>query len=182
MKNQRPNREGPRRQTQHRSDARGAMASPGTQALTLAMIRQAYEHIRNRVNRTPVMTSETLNTRAGANLWFKCENLQKTGAFKARGATNAVLSLTSQEADKGSCDTLLGEPRRSIGASGEDPRHPSLHRNAFQRTPCASRIPSAGTVGTSFRASQPWSLGSAPLLASSRVPGQPSFILMMICA
>ena len=47
----------------------------------------------DKINRTPVMTSETLDAQAGARLFFKCENLQKVGAFKARGATNAVLLL-----------------------------------------------------------------------------------------
>lgn len=53
------------------------------------------------VNRTPVITSETLDARAGAALFFKCENLQNVGAFKARGAANAVLLLTDEEASRG---------------------------------------------------------------------------------
>ncbi len=69
--------------------------------LTLADIRAAYERIQDKINRTPVMTSETLNGLAGAQLFFKCENFQKVGAFKARGATNAVFSLTDEEAARG---------------------------------------------------------------------------------
>lgn len=64
-------------------------------------IHVARERIAARIHRTPVMTSEALDEIAGARLFFKCENLQKTGSFKIRGATNAVLSLSEQEAEKG---------------------------------------------------------------------------------
>jgi threonine dehydratase len=69
--------------------------------LTWDLIQAARARIQGKVHRTPVMTSQTLNTLAGAQLFFKCENLQKGGAFKARGATNAVFSLTDAEARKG---------------------------------------------------------------------------------
>lgn len=69
--------------------------------LTLDSIRAAHQRIRDKINRTPVLTSETLDAAAGAKLFFKCENLQKVGAFKARGATNAVFSLTDAEAVRG---------------------------------------------------------------------------------
>ncbi len=69
--------------------------------LTLADIRAAHTRIRDRIHRTPVMTSATLNEKAGAQLYFKCENLQKIGAFKARGATNAVALLSDEEAKRG---------------------------------------------------------------------------------
>ncbi len=64
-------------------------------------IREAAERIRPHVHRTPVVTCESIDRIAGAELHFKCENLQKVGAFKARGATNAVLSLTDDEAARG---------------------------------------------------------------------------------
>jgi threonine dehydratase len=70
-------------------------------AFTLESIRAAQARIQGRVHRTPVLTSGRLDELAGASLFFKCENLQKTGAFKARGALNAVLSLTNAEAAKG---------------------------------------------------------------------------------
>ena len=73
----------------------------GEEPLTLADIRAAHARIRDKIHRTPVMTSETLNGLAGATLFFKCENLQKVGAFKARGATNAVFSLSDAEARRG---------------------------------------------------------------------------------
>ena len=67
----------------------------------LKAIREAYQRIAPRIHRTPVLTSESLNEMAGAQLFFKCENLQKTGSFKIRGATNAVFSLTVEEAKNG---------------------------------------------------------------------------------
>jgi threonine dehydratase len=70
-------------------------------ALTMAAIREAHERIRDKIHRTPVMTSEVLDGLAGNRLYFKCENLQKAGAFKARGATNAVFLLTDEEAARG---------------------------------------------------------------------------------
>jgi threonine dehydratase len=70
-------------------------------ALTLEHIRAAHERIRPFIHRTPVMTSASLDALAGARLYFKCENFQRTGAFKARGAHNAVFSLTDAEAGRG---------------------------------------------------------------------------------
>jgi threonine dehydratase len=70
-------------------------------ALTMQSIRQAHARIRAMIHRTPVMTSEVLDELAGSRLYFKCENLQKVGAFKARGATNAVFSLSEEEAARG---------------------------------------------------------------------------------
>lgn len=67
----------------------------------LQTIREAHERIRAQIHRTPVFTSESLDAMTGANLFFKCENLQKTGSFKFRGATNAVFSLTGEEAKRG---------------------------------------------------------------------------------
>lgn len=61
----------------------------------------AHERIRAYVHRTPVLTSGYLDDRAGARIRFKCENFQKVGAFKARGACNAVLSLDEEAAAKG---------------------------------------------------------------------------------
>ncbi|HTB88232.1 MAG TPA: pyridoxal-phosphate dependent enzyme [Steroidobacteraceae bacterium] len=69
--------------------------------LTMQSIREAHARIRDKIHRTPVMTSEVLDGLAGNRLYFKCENLQKVGAFKARGATNAVFLLTDAEAAKG---------------------------------------------------------------------------------
>lgn len=67
----------------------------------LATIRAAHARIRPHVHRTPVLTSRALDAATQATLFFKCENLQKVGAFKARGACNAVFSLTDDEARRG---------------------------------------------------------------------------------
>ena len=61
--------------------------------LDLDSIHAAHERIRLYINHTPVLTSSRLDDASGASLFFKCENFQKVGAFKARGATNAVFSL-----------------------------------------------------------------------------------------
>ncbi|HVD94544.1 MAG TPA: threonine/serine dehydratase [Candidatus Limnocylindria bacterium] len=69
--------------------------------LDLNSIRAAHERIRPHVHRTPVLRSERLNEASRAALYFKCENFQKIGAFKARGATNAVFSLDEATAERG---------------------------------------------------------------------------------
>ena len=61
----------------------------------------AHERIAPHIHRTPVLTSASLDQMAGARLFFKCENLQKTGSFKIRGATNTVFSLTAEEVARG---------------------------------------------------------------------------------
>ena len=68
---------------------------------TLADIEQAAGRIQPYAHRTPVLTSASLNQRTGAELFFKCENFQKVGAFKFRGAANAVFSLSDAEAERG---------------------------------------------------------------------------------
>lgn len=64
-------------------------------------VREAAARIAGQVHRTPVLTSRTLDALAGCQLHFKCEHLQRTGAFKFRGASNAVLSLSPQQAEEG---------------------------------------------------------------------------------
>ena len=68
---------------------------------TLADMLVAHERIKPYIHRTPVLTSQFLDDLTGAKLFFKCENLQKAGAFKARGASNAVFGLTDEQAKKG---------------------------------------------------------------------------------
>jgi len=69
--------------------------------VTYADIEAAAERIAGKVHRTPVMTCAALNDRVGAQLFFKCENFQKVGAFKMRGATNAVFALSESAAQSG---------------------------------------------------------------------------------
>lgn len=69
--------------------------------LTWTLIQEARARIAPHIHLTPVLTSTTLDEESGARLYFKCENFQKGGAFKARGATNAVLSLGDAELRRG---------------------------------------------------------------------------------
>lgn len=64
-------------------------------------LKLIVEHITPYIKRTPVLTSDSLNGKFGSKFFFKCENFQKTGAFKLRGAMNAVLTLTAEERAKG---------------------------------------------------------------------------------
>ena len=61
------------------------------------MVREAAVRIRPLARRTPVMTSRSINERAGMEVFLKCENFQRGGAFKIRGAANQILSLTADE-------------------------------------------------------------------------------------
>src|SRR5213080_2663366 len=72
-----------------------------SKSLDVSRIRAAHERIRAYIHRTPVMTSERVDEMSGASLFFKCENFQKIGAFKARGATNAVFTLDVATAKRG---------------------------------------------------------------------------------
>lgn len=61
----------------------------------------AHERIKPHIRRTPIRTSDYLNEQVGAELFFKCENFQEAGAFKVRGATNAVFGLSNEQATRG---------------------------------------------------------------------------------
>ncbi|MEO8739349.1 MAG: pyridoxal-phosphate dependent enzyme [Casimicrobiaceae bacterium] len=78
-----------------------AAAATTSIAVDIATIRAAHARIAAYIQRTPVLSSRSLDQVTGATLFFKCENLQKVAAFKARGACNAVLSLTDVEAARG---------------------------------------------------------------------------------
>ena len=77
-------------------------------------ILQAANRIRPYINRTPVKTSSTLNRMTGAELYFKCENFQKVGAFKARGATNAIFSFEESETIRGVCTHSSGNHAQAL--------------------------------------------------------------------
>ena len=70
-------------------------------SLNLDTIRAAHQRIRQYIHRTPVLTNSWLNDAFRMSLFFKCENFQKIGAFKARGATNAVFALDEETAPRG---------------------------------------------------------------------------------
>ncbi len=69
--------------------------------ITINEIREAARRITHYIHRTPVLTCSAIDDQAGCNLFFKCENFQKVGAFKMRGATNAVFSLSDDNVAKG---------------------------------------------------------------------------------
>jgi threonine dehydratase len=72
-----------------------------TAQITIDDVLAARERIAPYIHRTPILTSSYVDDESGASVWFKCENMQKVGAFKARGALNAVLSLSDQDAARG---------------------------------------------------------------------------------
>lgn len=83
-------------------------------SVTLQNIQQAHERIRPYIHNTPVMTCESLDQRVGAQVYLKCENFQKVGAFKFRGACNAVFSLSDEEAARGVCTHSSGNHAQAL--------------------------------------------------------------------
>jgi len=75
---------------------------------TFENIQAAHDRIRPYIHQTPILCSKSINEIVGAELYFKCENLQKVGAFKFRGACNSVFSLTPEEAKNGVCTHSSG--------------------------------------------------------------------------
>jgi threonine dehydratase len=69
--------------------------------VNLDTVRAAHERIRPHIHRTPILTNSWLNDASKASMFFKCENFQKVGAFKARGATNAIFALDDETARRG---------------------------------------------------------------------------------
>ena len=76
--------------------------------VTLKEIELAHDRIRSFIHRTPILTNKSLNELSGASIYFKCENFQKVGSFKIRGATNTVEQLSQAEIDKGVVTTSSG--------------------------------------------------------------------------
>jgi threonine dehydratase len=88
--------------------------------LTLDLIKQAAARIAGRVHRTPVATSRAFNEVAGCEVFFKCENLQRAGAFKARGATNRILSLTDEEKKRGVLAVSSGNHAQAVALAARE--------------------------------------------------------------
>jgi len=86
----------------------------GKYAITIDDVRSAAKRIEGIGHRTPVLTNNTLNQMAGRNLFFKCENFQKVGAFKFRGGWNAVSILSDEEATKGVCTHSSGNHAQAV--------------------------------------------------------------------
>jgi len=91
-----------------------------TRMLTLELINQAAARIAGRVHRTPVVTSRSFNEAAGCEVFFKCENLQRAGAFKARGATNKILSLTDDEKKRGVIAVSSGNHAQAVALAARE--------------------------------------------------------------
>jgi threonine dehydratase len=87
--------------------------------ITKDSIEQAHERIKQYIHRTPVYTNKTIDDMAGCNLYFKCENLQKVGAFKARGAMNAILSLSKDELSKGVATHSSGNHAQALARAAK---------------------------------------------------------------
>ncbi len=82
-------------------------------------IRQAAKRINPFIHRTPVLTCKNLDDMVNAELFFKCENFQKVGAFKFRGATNAVLSLSDEEARRGVATHSSGNHAQALALAAK---------------------------------------------------------------
>ena len=106
-----------------------------THAVTYDEVIAAHERIRDHIHRTPVLTSRTLDSMTGRSLFFKCENMQRVGAFKFRGATNAVLSLEAiGVAARGVCTHSSGNHAQALALAARQRGHSGLDRHAHQRT------------------------------------------------
>jgi threonine dehydratase len=88
--------------------------------LTFDLIREAEARIAGRVHRTPVVTSQSFNHVAGREVFFKCENLQRAGAFKIRGATNKILSLTDAEKRRGVIAVSSGNHAQAVALASRE--------------------------------------------------------------
>lgn len=105
------------------------------QDLTIEDVRTAHERIKPYIHNTPVLTSTYLDGLSGAELFFKCENFQKAGAFKVRGASNAVFGLTDEQAKNGVATHSSGNHALSLSyAAGRRgiPCHVVMPRTAPQ--------------------------------------------------
>lgn len=81
-------------------------------------IRDAEARIKDFIHKTPVLSSETINKLCGASIFFKCENFQKAGAFKSRGAVNSIFSLKS-EIQKGVCTHSSGNHAQALARAAK---------------------------------------------------------------
>lgn len=88
--------------------------------LSIGLVREARERLRLRIHRTPVITSRSFDKASRRQVFFKCENFQRAGAFKIRGATNKILSLTKEEQRRGVVAFSSGNHAQAVAlAAGE---------------------------------------------------------------
>ncbi len=82
-------------------------------------IEEAHKRIKEYIHRTPVISSTGINELAGCKIYFKCENFQKIGAFKARGAMNAALSLSKEDLEKGLATHSSGNHAQALARAAK---------------------------------------------------------------
>ncbi len=86
--------------------------------ITYNDIEKAHRRISDHIHNTPILTSNSLDNELGSNLFFKCENFQKTGSFKIRGATNSILQLNDTEIKNGIITTSSGNHGAAVAFIG----------------------------------------------------------------
>ena len=82
-------------------------------------LEKTFKDIQPYIHRTPVLSSQTINQMAGAEVFFKCENFQKMGAFKMRGGMNAVLNLSDEQRAKGVATHSSGNFAQAVALSAK---------------------------------------------------------------
>ncbi|MAO65868.1 MAG: serine dehydratase [Balneola sp.] len=90
-----------------------------TEIPTIDDIRKAHQLISEHAHRTPVFSSKQMNEKSGGQIFFKCENFQKVGAFKFRGASNAIFSLSEDEASKGVATHSSGNHAQAVALAAK---------------------------------------------------------------
>ena len=82
-------------------------------------IQSAHQRISNFIHNTPILTCENINLDSDANLFFKCDNFQKTGSFKIRGATNTILQLSKEQLTNGVLTTSSGNHGAAVASAAK---------------------------------------------------------------
>ena len=94
------------------------LPSPLMSPVSFDDIAAAHERLRAQAKRTPVLTSSTVDARTGARVFFKCENFQRMGAFKFRGAYNALAQLSPEEKRRGAIAFSSGNHAQAVALAG----------------------------------------------------------------
>lgn len=100
---------------------------------TFTDIQSAHKRIKSQIHRTPVLTNRQVDERSGASVFFKCENFQRVGAFKFRGASNAIGTLTDAEAANGVATHSSGNHAQAVALAAKlrgIPAHIVMPENA----------------------------------------------------
>jgi len=94
--------------------------------IEIAQIRAAAERIRGRIHRTPILSASSIGERAGVSLRLKCENFQKTGSFKPRGALNKILTFSAEERAKGLVTVSAGNHAQAVAWAARQDKAPAV--------------------------------------------------------